>query len=179
VPVRRTWQKLREGFLHILHLDDSAHRIALGAAIGMFVAVTPTWGIQMLLVVGLAWLLRANKVAGLPMVWLTNPATNVPVYSFCYLVGQALVGGPSLAQFKEALAASMDPGLSWRVAAAAWWDMMLGAAAPIWVGCLVVGAALGVVTYALFYYAVTAYRRRRGHGDAGRAPGSAGGAGGP
>ena len=159
MPIRRAWQKLKAEFIHILHLDDSAHRIALGAAVGAFVAVTPTWGVQMLLVVGLAWLCRANKVAGLPMVWLTNPATNVPIYSFSYVVGQTLVGGPGLEEFKQALLASMDPALTWGQAARASWDMMLQAAVPLWVGCGAVGAVAGILTYIVFYYSVSVYGR--------------------
>ena len=71
---------------NVLHADDPPHRLALGAAIGVFVAFTPTVGLQMMLTVSLAWLLRANKVIGLPVVWISNPATLVPIYYSCYVV---------------------------------------------------------------------------------------------
>jgi len=163
VSIRRIWEKLKAGFIHLLHLDDSAHRIALGVAIGAFVAMTPTWGVQMLMVVGLAWLLRANKVAGLPIVWLTNPVTNVPVYSFCYVVGHALVDGPGLAEIKHALLPNSDPGLGlWlrTVETARQWGLLMWrGAAPLWVGCVVVGLAAGAVCYMGMYYSITFYRR--------------------
>ena len=171
MPIRRGWKKLKAGFVHILHLDDSAHRIALGVAVGAFVAFTPTWGVQMLLVLGMAWLVRANKVAGLPVVWLTNPVTNVPVYSFCYLVGRAIVGGPSLSEVRHALAPSIDPtsGLWAQIMQTAqqWGLLMWRAAAPLWVGCGVVGLVAGVVCYVGMYYILRFYRRHHHHRPAG------------
>jgi len=163
LPLRKGLKKVEEGFLRLLHLDDSAHRIALGVAVGIFVAMTPTWGIQMLLVVGLAWLVGANKVAGIPVVWVTNPATNVPIYTFCYLVGRAMVGGPSVNEIREGLAAFANPPLGWWMLAKAWADLMWDAALPLWVGCLAVGAGAGVMTYVILYYLITAYRRHHQH----------------
>lgn len=159
MPFRRGWAKVKKWIIHLLHLDDSAHRIALGVAIGMFVAVTPTWGIQMLLVVGLAWLCRANKVAGIPLVWVTNPATNVPIYSFCYIVGRALVGGPGLEEVKQALALISMGDLGWGALAKGWANLMWHAAAPLWVGTCVVGAVCGAITYVIMYCLITFYRR--------------------
>ena len=59
------FRKLASMFRAIVMLDDTPHSIALGTAIGLFIAWTPTVGIHMILVVALALLFRANKVAGL------------------------------------------------------------------------------------------------------------------
>ena len=159
MPLRRGWEKLKGWFIHLLHLDDSAHRIALGVAIGAFVAMTPTWGIQMLLVVGLAWLCRANKVAGIPVVWITNPATNVPVYSFCYIVGRALVGGPGLDEVKRVFVEISDASLSWEALAKDWAALTWRAQPALWIGTCVVGAVAGAIMYMIMYYLITFYRR--------------------
>ena len=166
MPFRWGWEKLKGWFIHLLRLDDSAHRIALGVAIGTFVSVTPTWGIQMLLVVGLAWLCRANKVAGVPMVWVTNPATNIPIYSFCYVIGRALVGGPGWQEIKQLIADASDSGLNWWEwgywlhLIKCWLALMWHAAGPLWVGTCVVGAVAGVIMYVIMYYLIAFYRRR-------------------
>jgi hypothetical protein len=51
----------------ILMLDDTPHSVALGTAIGMFVGMTPTVGIQMIIVLIVAFLtrpfLKFNKIA--------------------------------------------------------------------------------------------------------------------
>ena len=81
MPYRYVWQRLKDFIVHkVLRLDDTPHRIALGVAIGFFVTWTPTIGIQMILVVALATLLKANKLVGVPFVWISNPFTIVPIY---------------------------------------------------------------------------------------------------
>ena len=77
---------------NVLHADDPPHRLALGAAIGVFVMFTPTIGFQMLISVLIAWLLKANKAIGLPVVWISNPATFIPIFYPSYLVGRVLLG---------------------------------------------------------------------------------------
>lgn len=79
---------------------STAHQIAFGAAIGMFIGWTPTVGLQMILAIPLCLLLRANPVAAIPPIWLTNPVTVVPVYSFNYWIGRILIGGPTLREFR-------------------------------------------------------------------------------
>ena len=64
----RWWTSPRNVLRHILMLQDSAHSIALGTAIGVFLGMTPTVGIQMLLVVVLAayfyLYLRSHRARG-------------------------------------------------------------------------------------------------------------------
>jgi len=160
MPIRGALKKAEAWFVHLLHLSDSAHRIAFGVGIGTFIALTPTIGAQMLLTVLVATLLRANKVSGVPMAWITNPLTAVPIYSFNYVVGRALVGGPGLKEVEGAMAAAMNPDLEWGELVRAWWDLMLHAAGPLWVGCVLVGLAAGIVAYGAMYYLVATYRRR-------------------
>ena len=44
-------------------IQDSPHSIALGSAIGIFFGFTPLLGLKTLLSIGVAWLLRSNKIA--------------------------------------------------------------------------------------------------------------------
>ena len=79
--VTAIWRKSRRFIVHrVLHADDTPHRIALGVAAGLFIGLTPTVGFQMVLAVALAAALRANKVVCIPMVWITNPFTIIPIY---------------------------------------------------------------------------------------------------
>jgi uncharacterized protein (DUF2062 family) len=91
------WTSPRTLLRYILMLDDTPHSIALGTAIGMFVGLTPTVGIQMVLVLIVAWLTRPffqfNRVAALVTVYVSNPVTMVPMYWFLYCVGKFFVGG--------------------------------------------------------------------------------------
>ncbi len=91
----------------ILHADDSPHRIAMGVALGLFIAWTPFIGFHMLILLGLAIVLRANKLIALACVWVSNPFTYFPVYYPSYLLGGTVLKlfrpGPELsgAQVQE------------------------------------------------------------------------------
>ncbi|HID30074.1 MAG TPA: DUF2062 domain-containing protein [Desulfobacterales bacterium] len=82
-----------------IRLHGSPEQIAWGAAVGFFVAMTPTMGIQTLLAVPIAALFKINKVAAAATVWLTNPVTAPFIYGFNYILGAKLLGYPSKAVF--------------------------------------------------------------------------------
>jgi uncharacterized protein (DUF2062 family) len=153
-------RRVRTFILHnVLHADDPPHRLALGAAIGTFVALTPTIGLQTVLVILLAWLLRANKTIGLPLVWISNPATIVPVYYPQYLLGRMLLGEPGVGI--EWWAQLQNPPAGWTEALSFYWARMLEIAVPLWLGCLVVSSAIAAATYYFVYSSVRWYRLRR------------------
>ncbi len=146
-------------YRRVLHADDPPHKLALGGAIGMFVALTPTVGFQMAENVFLAWLLRANKAIGVPIVWITNPATMVPIYYFCYVIGRTILGVKAVhhhwwQQFSH-------PPAGWWDGVAFYWTRLMEIAVPLWVGCVAVGLVLACLTYYLLYYSICVYRMRR------------------
>jgi uncharacterized protein len=80
-----------------LETHDRLTRVAWGAAIGMFVGLTPTVGIQMY-VVTLIWALcryafrvRFNLTIAISMVWISNPVTTLPLYYLFLKTGDALM----------------------------------------------------------------------------------------
>ena len=144
----------------ILHIDDTPHRIALGMGLAIFITWTPAIGLQMVLVLLLCMLFRANKLVGLPFVWISNPATILPIYGPNYLIGCWLLGGdynfdwgPARALFRH----------GWWEQINAWWKLTNEIFWPLWLGSLVVGLVLGVATYAFVYHGVVYYRKHRPH----------------
>jgi uncharacterized protein len=155
-------RRLRQFIVHrVLHVDDPPHRLALGVALGIFVTFTPTVGVQMLVVVFLAWLLGANKAVGVPLVWLSNPVTFVPIYYPCYVVGRLILGRPPIGAGWRWWMEFADPPAGWSTAVAFYWEKIWVIALPLWVGCLVVGSILGYLTYHITYRMICAYRLRR------------------
>ena len=75
----------------ILHIGDSPHRIALGLALGIFIAYTPPLGFHMIFVAMLAFMLKANKFVALTSVWICNPFTFIFIYYPNYLLGRVLL----------------------------------------------------------------------------------------
>jgi len=154
--------RVRRFVVHsLLHADDPPHRLALGFAIGMFVSLTPTMGFQMALVVFLAWMLRANKAVGVPLVWLTNPATMVPIYYPMYLVGRRLLGSEPIAWEWWLELGKPPPTEGWWETAMFYWNRTLEIAAPLWLGCILCASVVAVASYFIVYYLVAAYRMRR------------------
>lgn len=163
MPIKFVAKRIKRFFVYrVLSLDDTPHRIALGVAIGIFVTWTPTIGLQMVLAVALSLLLRANKFVGVPFVWLSNPFTVVPIYGPSYMLGSHMLGGKyTWSAFTGAIAeaSQYDGGLIDKMCA--WLTATLPIIAPLWLGSVVVGLALALVTYPAIYWGVGAYRRHR------------------
>lgn len=111
------WKRLHDRFSRFIpqhhHLNDTLlHRIigeklfdpriwkptnksiSGGLAVGLFVALTPTMGVQMFLSVILAYFLRVNIPAAIVACWVTNPLTAPIIYPLQYKLGIWLSGVP-------------------------------------------------------------------------------------
>jgi len=157
MPHRYVWKQTRDFLVYrVLHADDTPHRIALGVAVGVFVAFTPTIGFQMVLAVALAWLIGGNKVVAVPFVWISNPFTMVPIYLPNYYVGRWLLGSsvppPDFGQVVQASG-------TWLEKVRMWWDVTWQSFTPLWVGSLVVAFVLAIPSYFVFYWMVVLYRK--------------------
>jgi uncharacterized protein (DUF2062 family) len=145
----------------ILQIDDTPHSIALGASLGMLIAMTPTIGIQIVAAAIVCTALRANRLAGIIMVFVSNPLTMVPIYWADYWLGAKLVGADLISQSEfEAIwgritEAGMIGGI--RVALAVLTGEIF---LPMMLGGTVIGAILALPVYPLTFRAVVARRRR-------------------
>ena len=157
---RLYYQRARRFLLHrVLHADDPPHQLALAVAIGVFITITPTVGVQSILVVLVAWLLGANKLLGVPVLWISNPITIVPMYYGCYKVGVLLTQTDGVdPAWWQALA---DPPPGWIGGITFYWSRFTEVAVPMWVGCLVVAAIAGPISYVIAYRTIRFYRLRR------------------
>lgn len=163
-PLRLLWGWGKRTIrLRVLHANDSPHRVALGVALGVAISWTPALGLHTVMLIGLALLLRANILAGLPFLWLSNTLTLVPVYAPSYYLGCRLLGRQPTGDFVLDVARTMriTDGLFAKIQA--WWHVTEPYAAPLWVGALVMATLLGVVAYAAAHWGVLRYRRRRPH----------------
>jgi uncharacterized protein (DUF2062 family) len=172
---RRTkgmWQRFK-GFvkLRILHITDTPHKIAMGVAIGLFVAWTPALGVHMLMVLALCALLRANKLAGLASTWVCNPFTFGVVYIPSYFVGRVVIdffrGSPGLdsAEVEKILNQISSVGnIFTNFHRMAFWrelfDVLVKMGVELWVGCTIVGLMMAVAGYFLTRSFVVWHRRQ-------------------
>ncbi len=158
----------------VLHVDDSTHRIALGLALGVFVAFTPPLGHHILLVILLCSIFRANKFVALTFIWLSNPLTYVIVYYPSYLLGrQALGFFKNPGQFESAQISEMfNESLSfgnvmtgfytsqfWRELGSFFVKIGL----EMFTGGLIIGGIGAGLAYFMSYRLIDSYRRRHPH----------------
>ncbi|MBU0754233.1 MAG: DUF2062 domain-containing protein [Planctomycetes bacterium] len=76
----------------IFTINDTPHAVALGVSMGVFIGLTPTVGYQMLLVVLIGTLIRANRIVAVLVTWISNPVTAVPLYYAYYWFGCKVLG---------------------------------------------------------------------------------------
>lgn len=176
--LRDFWRRVQQIVIHnILHLDDTPHRIAWGVFIGTIIAFTPTLGLQILIYIPIATLLRANKVSGIPLLFISNPFTAVPLYYSTWKVGAAVmrpdieVTRSTIKQWLgETGRALKNDGLGRLLEADFWSDtgrLLASTGAELWVGGLLCGFVVAVPIYFLTRWGINAVRHLR---DARRLP---------
>jgi uncharacterized protein (DUF2062 family) len=136
-------------YRRFLKIRGEPREIALGFALGLFVGITPTMGIQMIIAVFFAALFKWNKISSAIGVWISNPLTAPLIYSLTYLLGAGILG------LKNSFRLSDLQGITAVVE-------ILKKAPEIFVALIIGGIVLGfpiaVLGYYLSYAAIQRYR---------------------
>ncbi len=140
---------IRKIFRRVLQLNDTPESIARGAVIGLVIAmIPPPFWFQSLVALGMAWILRANRLAAVMMTFVTNPLTF-----YIYLINYA-VGLPILKFTVGWKAPSIAEVWKWFEAAESLWDYAqkigkigMDIFVPMTVGGLLTGTVLAVPLY--------------------------------
>ncbi len=147
---------IRQFKFRILHVEDSAHRIALAVALAVAIAWTPAVGLHLLIYLLLAWLCRANVLVGIPFILLSNPLTLIPIYYPNYLIGRAMLGiTDPPGNFLEAI--SFNGGFITVVQT--WWGATAPYPGPLWLGSIVMAIPAGALVYGLIFRSVRKYQK--------------------
>ena len=78
---------IKDRLRQVISVNEPPHKIATAFAVGIFVGMSPLLGVHTLLGILLAWQLKLNKLVTLIGVYVTNPWTIVPIYTFGTWVG--------------------------------------------------------------------------------------------
>ena len=117
---RRSWSRsLRYLQLRMRRMAVVPRSLALGAAVGVFVAVLPIPGLQFLAAAGLAWLVRGHRGAAALATFAANPVTYPLIWVASYVTGATLLGTPIADATHDLDAFSDLMAQSWRSSAAA------------------------------------------------------------
>lgn len=135
----RRWTVVRQTKLNILRfirLRGTPEEIAKGFALGIFIGMTPTFGVQMPIAFLFAWVFRENKIAAILGVWITNPLTAPFIYASEYEIGRLLLNMERL---------SLPTTFSLEVLGQLSWDVLI----PLFTGSLLFAIVFGSISYAL------------------------------
>jgi uncharacterized protein (DUF2062 family) len=151
--MNKKFKKLRD---NLLGINDSPHRIALGAGLGLFLGVFPGTG-AIAAIVG-AFILRANKAAALAGALLVNTWINVVTFPLALAVGAFL-----LRVDPKTIAADwsrLTEHFTWHALAGLLFrDTIL----VLLVGYVLMGLLLGIAGYVLTYTLIRKVRKDRGN----------------
>ena len=154
------WIRGKRLFRRLAQQKATPHQVALGGALGVLIAFTPTFGVQMVLAIALAPLFRCSRLSALVMCYVTNPFTLVPLYTFTYRVGAWLTGQAPLRGHMRLLKEAVQSG-SWDTAVGKvledGWRLM----GLLWVGGIAVGLVGAAITYPVLVRFVVGHRQVR------------------
>lgn len=148
------WHRIR----HLAASSENPQRVAAAFAFGVFLSFSPFLGLQLVLGLGIATLLRLSRVAVFVGLWANLPWFMLPWYTLTTLVGAFLLRIPVTSELTSELSAVMDHPIY----RAAFWEHLADVAGPfLWAYLL--GSTLGALIVGTATYAVltTALRRRQ------------------
>jgi hypothetical protein len=76
----------------MLRIEASPKKIATSFAVGVFIGFSPFFGFHTLLGLSAAYVLRLSRLATVTGVFITNPISLVPIYTFCIWLGMIIMG---------------------------------------------------------------------------------------
>ncbi len=151
--IKSRWDRVRivlkRAYRRFLKIRGGPREIALGFALGIFVGMTPTLGVQTPIAIFVAALFKWSKIAAVVGVWITNPFTAPIIYSITYLVGTKVYGidainklpeNPDISFISELFYSS--PGILWSLT----------------IGGVIIGLPLSVVAYYVSHTLIVKYK---------------------
>ncbi|MBU1199541.1 MAG: DUF2062 domain-containing protein [Nanoarchaeota archaeon] len=135
--------KIKHHFQEVMHVKTSPNSIALGFAIGAFIAILPTFGFGLL--IGLLVILIFQKVNKFSMIIafaVFNPLMLTPIYLLSYKLGYLLFGNASVVSFNIVLL-----------------DQIYHFSRRFLVGNLIIAIIISIPCYFLIRYLVWLYRK--------------------
>ncbi len=149
---RRTswWRRLRYYFYRFARLRGTPGAIARGLAAGVFSGWFPWFGLQIVIAVALAAIVRGNKLVAAAATWISNPLTSLPMFAFNYEIGRRILGG-------EQPALNVVQLQTWESAKNLGTELL----EALFLGSFVMGSITAIASYFLGYWLVQRIRQQR------------------
>ncbi len=141
-----TFSRAYERFVKI---RGHPREVALGLALGLFIAMSPFMGLHTAIALCLAALFKWNKISAAVGVWLSNPLTAPVIYSATWFVGTKITG--------TTLAENLPHTFSFKTSS----QLLLKTPAileTLTIGGIIVGIPLAIVAYYIAFGVIKKYQ---------------------
>lgn len=141
--------KLKRHFLEVLRTKTSDHSVAMGFAVGSFVAILPTPGLSILMGFAIVAIFKTiNKYALFLAMVVWNIWTLAPIYWASYEIGEAIFGDADKITFEVQE-----------------WDQVFDYSLRFLVGNLFLSIPISALSYFVVKTAVRRFKLKRGKSD--------------
>jgi uncharacterized protein (DUF2062 family) len=141
---------IRRVYKRFIQIRGEPREVALGFALGIFIGMTPTIGVQTPIAIFFAALFKWSKLSAAIGVWISNPLTAPIIYGVAYITGAKFL--------------NMDPVFNMPLSPT--WSALRAmlqrapqALEAMTVGGAIIGLPLAVICYYLSYAAVEKYQK--------------------
>jgi len=138
-------KRIRDYIKRFFLIDDTPHKVAAGAALGIFLGIVPGEGFLATLV--LSSIFRFNRLAALAGVGAVNMWTTFLIFPPAAYVG-ALIFGVKYEDLKVCFDSTVAMGFKYFFSKAVFFDLTL----PLICGFLIVAGAIALLAYFGFLY---------------------------
>jgi len=169
LDLRRT---IRYYFIRLKRLQGTPYSLAMGAAIGAAIAITPTLPLHTVLIVCITLALRVNTIAAIIVATLiSNPMTFIPQYWLAWWIGNFFFPGRlDWQRLKSVLDLLLHEGMMDSLQTLS--HLGFDAALVLLTGGVVLAVPVGFVTYFITYRFFENIQKRRARKAADREQGT-------
>ncbi len=152
-------------YLRFIRLQGSPYSLAMGAAIGAAIAVTPTLPLHTVCIIPVTLLMRVNTIAALMVgAVISNPLTFAVQYYYSWKIGDMLLPGRlSWERLQQVLALVKEAGFIEGIKILS--QLSIDAILVLLVGGFVIAIPLGIAVYfiAIRFFTQLQQKRRQKH----------------
>jgi uncharacterized protein (DUF2062 family) len=166
LPLTWIFLRMRPVFRWLIRLRGSPQAIAGGFSLGLFIAFTPTIGVQIFLAFFMATALNLNRPAAVLAVWITNPVTIPAIFSLNYWLGSLIWKGPSVPFVSRRLfelASQLTTLDLWAITdqLSAVAELGVDVIVPLILGSIIAGTLSAIISYVILLRLLTFLTARR------------------
>ena len=147
--------------LRFMRLRGSPYSLAMGAAIGVFIGISPTVPLHTVVIIGITLLMRVSTISAIIAgAVVCNPLTMAPQYYLCWKVGDMLLPNRlTWDRIQEVLVILKDSGFMESLRSIS--HLSTDAIAVMLTGGTVIGLPLAVLCYFLAFRLFVRMREKR------------------